>query len=69
MTLQTMRGKALRTQFKPVALRFASDCSGSTAIEYAIIAVLIGAGVVGVVSTLGDTVANLYQSVLDKFTG
>jgi len=69
MTLETMRGKAFRAQFKAATRRFASECSGSTAIEYAIIAVLIGAGIVGVVGTLGGTVADLYQSVLDKLTG
>jgi len=67
MTLETMRGKALRTKFKAAARRFASDCSGSTAIEYAIIAVLIGAGVVAVVSTLGGTVADLYGKVVASF--
>jgi Flp pilus assembly pilin Flp len=69
MTSDAMWEKAFSAQFKAKARRFASDFAGSTAIEYAVIAALIGAGVVGVVSVLGGTVADLCGSVLAKFTG
>lgn len=51
------------------ARRFASDCSAATAIEYALMAALIGGAVVVGVSALGESVAALYGRVVAAFTG
>ena len=53
---------------RSAARRFTSDCSGATAIEYAVVAVLIGAALVAVVGLLGGTVAALYERIASAFT-
>ena len=53
---------------RSAARRFTSDCSGATAIEYAVVAVLIGAALVTVVGVLGGTVAALYERIASAFT-
>ena len=47
-----------------VALR---DESGATAIEYALLAGLIAAVIIGMTALLGETVAGAYDSVNDAF--
>jgi pilus assembly protein Flp/PilA len=47
--------------------RAASDESGATSIEYALIAAGIGAAVAATVFTLGDTTTNMYQRVANIF--
>ncbi|MHA1165243.1 MAG: Flp family type IVb pilin [Alphaproteobacteria bacterium] len=47
--------------------RFASDQDGSTAIEYALIAVGIGVAIIISVNGVGGEVLNMFQSVKDAF--
>ena len=51
------------------ARRFASDRSGATAMEYALIVGLIGGAVIVGISALGGSVADLYGRVVTAFTG
>jgi pilus assembly protein Flp/PilA len=44
-------------------LRFLTDRSGTTAIEYALVACGIAVAIVAVVGQLGATVANKYQTI------
>ena len=46
--------------------RFAADESGATAIEYALIAVLVGIAIVGSVTALGDSLQSIFYSVATK---
>ena len=46
--------------------RFAADQSGATAIEYALIAVLVGIAIVGSVTALGDSLQSIFYSVSTK---
>lgn len=43
--------------------QFLTDESGATAIEYGLIAAIMGAGVVGGVSSLGGDVVKLYDDI------
>ena len=54
-------------KFKAAARDFASDCSGSTAIEYATIGVLVRVAIAVAVRTSGGMVADLYGSVVAEF--
>lgn len=45
-------------------LRFLKDNSGTTAIEYALIASLIAVAIVFAVTSLGNEVANFYNNIL-----
>ena len=51
------------TFFARQAKRFASDESGATAVEYAMIAVGIAAVIVAAVQSLGTTTNSMYTSV------
>jgi pilus assembly protein Flp/PilA len=46
--------------------RFAADESGATAIEYALIGVLIAVAIIGSMTLAGDGVADLFNGVRDK---
>ena len=48
-------------------IRFLKNEKGATAVEYAILASLIAAAIVGVVAAMGTQVLALYQSVVGKF--
>ena len=48
---------------KQVATRFCEDTSGATAIEYALLASLIGIGIVGGASLLGENLSEAYNNV------
>ncbi len=53
-----------RSPNRPViATRFLEDATGSTAIEYALIASFVGAVIAGGVFALGGNVFGLFQSV------
>ena len=47
------------TQFR----RFLADQSGATAIEYALIAVLVGIAIIGGVTALGNSLQAIFSSV------
>jgi pilus assembly protein Flp/PilA len=48
---------------KTLIARFAKDRSGATAIEYGLIAALIGIAIVAGASALGDTLDGLFASM------
>jgi len=48
---------------KTLIARFAKDRSGATAIEYGLIAALIGIAIVAGASALGDTLDRLFASM------
>ena len=51
------------------ALRaFAADESGATAIEYGLIAALIAVGIIAALSSLRDSVVNLYTTISTALT-
>jgi len=43
--------------------QFAADESGATAIEYALIAVLVGIAIIGAVTALGSSLKSIFASV------
>lgn len=47
--------------------RFASDTSGATAVEYALICALVSVVVVSALTSLNDPVNGLFGSVIDQF--
>jgi pilus assembly protein Flp/PilA len=49
--------------------RFASDQSGATAIEYALLATIIAIGLVATLTVVGDSIANMFGSGTDGATG
>jgi pilus assembly protein Flp/PilA len=50
---------------KTLSRRFAKDKSGTTAIEYGLIAALIGVAIVAGASALGGTIDGLVSSMAD----
>lgn len=42
--------------------RFAKDESGATAIEYGLIAALVGVGIIGALTTLGTNLSTLFST-------
>jgi Flp pilus assembly pilin Flp len=65
--MQIVRGKISRAHLGAAVRRFASDCSGSTAIEYIIAVAIIGVAVLAGVSVLSGAVADLYGGVTALF--
>ena len=49
--------------------RFLKDESGATAIEYALLAGLIGVGIVGAASTVGTEITGLFDRIKTKLAG
>ena len=49
--------------------RFLEDESGATAIEYALLAALIGVGIVAAATTLGQNISTLFTDIGSKLTG
>jgi pilus assembly protein Flp/PilA len=43
--------------------QFTADESGATAIEYALIAVLVGIAIIGAVTALGDSLKAIFSTV------
>nr|WP_320143555.1 Flp family type IVb pilin [uncultured Cohaesibacter sp.] len=48
---------------------FLKDESGATAIEYALLAGLIGVGIMAAASTLGGGISSLMNSIAGKLSG
>jgi pilus assembly protein Flp/PilA len=48
---------------------FAADENGVTAIEYGLIAALIGVAVAGTAKTLGGDLSDLFSTISDKVNG
>lgn len=66
MPPEPSQSAALSAKCGRMASRLAQDCSGATAIEYAIMT-FIAIAVLVIVNQLGISVAGLYQRVLDGF--
>ncbi|MCL4768379.1 MAG: Flp family type IVb pilin [Hyphomicrobiaceae bacterium] len=49
--------------------RFLKDESGATAIEYGLIAALIGIGIITAATTLGTELADTFKTISDKLAG
>jgi pilus assembly protein Flp/PilA len=49
--------------------RLRNDDEGATAVEYGLMVALIAAVIVGVVTTLGQTLDHKFHDVLDAITG
>jgi len=49
--------------------KFLKDEEGVTAIEYGLIAALIGVAVAGIAATVGDQIVATFQSVVDNLGG
>jgi Flp pilus assembly pilin Flp len=61
------RTSTIRTHLATLGRRAATDQSGATAVEYALIAAGIGAAVAATVYTLGNTSANLAPTMSQLF--
>lgn len=57
-----------RTALKTIALAFAKDEDGATAIEYGLFAALVGAVIVGTVATLGGQTNAGFATMSDALT-
>ncbi|NBN64664.1 Flp family type IVb pilin [Microvirga tunisiensis] len=51
---------------KNIFARFAKDESGATAIEYGLIAALIGLAIIAGATALGTEIGNLFTRISDK---
>ena len=51
---------------KSLLTRFAKDESGATAIEYGLIASLIGVAVIGAMTTMGDKLGSMFNFAASK---
>ncbi|MFW2391760.1 MAG: Flp family type IVb pilin [Methyloceanibacter sp.] len=68
MTAETTKVADFKTRFVAEARRFASEPSGATAIEYAIIAAMLSIVIIGAVAALGEGVTGLFQRVANAFS-
>lgn len=55
-------GRVMKTLLK----RFAADQSGATAIEYALIAVIVSIAIVASMRTIGDSVIGLFDYIVEN---
>lgn len=51
---------------KSLIRRFKNDEEGATAIEYGLIAALIGVAIIGAVTTVGESLSDTFTSVSDS---
>ncbi len=49
--------------------KFATDASGATAIEYGLIAALVGVVIIGALTLLGPEIGNMFNSITDELNG
>ncbi|MCX5516654.1 Flp family type IVb pilin [Kaistia algarum] len=54
---------------KTVLLRFAANESGATAIEYGMLASLVGCGIIVAATTLGTDISTFFTTVGTKLAG
>ena len=50
-------------QMRSLVLRFAADESGTTAIEYALIALLMGVTIIGIFTSIGAQLSDMFGKV------
>ena len=48
--------------------KFAADVSGATAIEYGLIAALVGVVIIGALTLLGPEIQNIFNTVTNSLT-
>lgn len=63
------RVERMRNWFAAASRRFLGEVSGTVAMEYALIAVLIAIGVLSAVIGLGETVEEMYETVAEATAG
>lgn len=51
---------------KNIFARFVKDESGATAIEYGLIAALVGVAIIGALTSLGTNLSGTFQNVSDE---
>ena len=54
---------------KNILVRFVTDESGTTVIEYGLIALLISTGIIGALTVMGATLGGLYVAIGNALTG
>ena len=54
---------------KNILVRFVTDESGTTVIEYGLIAVLISIGIIGALTVMGATLGGLYVAIENALAG
>jgi len=54
---------------KNILVRFVTDESGTTVIEYGLIALLISIGVIGALTIMGATLGDLYVAIGNALAG
>ena len=54
---------------KNILVRFVTDESGTTVIEYGLIALLISIGIIGALTVMGATLGGLYVAIGNALTG
>jgi pilus assembly protein Flp/PilA len=57
------RSSSLRARLRSRCRSFIDDSAGATAIEYALIAGLVGLAIVGLLSQIGTTLQTIFQNV------
>ena len=63
-----MKTNFTRSALKKIAVAFAKDEDGATAIEYGLFAALVGAAIVGTVFALGGQTNAGFQDISDELT-
>ena len=54
---------------KNILVRFVSDESGTTVIEYGLIALLISIGIIGALTMIGATLGGIYVAIGNALSG
>jgi Flp pilus assembly pilin Flp len=62
------RSGAAQRRLAHIARRFAADCAGASAVEYAILAVLIAVAIAAIVFQIGGSVNAMFETVEGLFT-
>jgi pilus assembly protein Flp/PilA len=58
-----------RTCMKDILVRFVTDESGTTVIDYGLIALLISIGIIGALGVIGATLGGIYAAIGNALTG
>jgi pilus assembly protein Flp/PilA len=54
---------------KDILVRFVTDESGTTVIDYGLIALLISIGIIGALGVIGATLGGIYAAIGNALTG
>jgi pilus assembly protein Flp/PilA len=66
--MKSDRRPGLHRRLARTARRFAADSSGASAVEYAILAVLIAVAIAAIVFQIGGSVNSMFETVEGLFT-